>query len=227
MTSHGQTLLGELIRTTINAKQVDENYRPDWLNGMELDFWVPEWNLAFEFQGDQHFSPVYGLQHMVAQQVRDKLKRKLCEARGIALLSFEATCLEPFKMRCKLSYHLARLHPKMKKGERRRLINKILIPKHANKRERKIALKRKLAYCRTLKESFHSPTAHKKGSQLRKAAFEDNFRGINWRELYTLRKQAQDHYNPPPPPLPRYGMGMAKASRYATSRPPWVFPPSE
>lgn len=67
-----------------------ENYRPVWMQGLELDFYYPDQKLAFEVQGDQHnrFTPKFHacIEDFVAQQDRDKRKKHLCKSRGIELV---------------------------------------------------------------------------------------------------------------------------------------------
>ena len=62
--------------------------RPAWLEGLELDGFCPNLDLAFEHQGGYH----YGLDRRfdagasAAVQRRDELKKRLCQARGITLI---------------------------------------------------------------------------------------------------------------------------------------------
>ena len=65
-----------------------------WLfhNGtLHLDFYLPEYNIAIECQGIQHFQPVEfwgGEEGLRNTQERDQAKRLLCEQHGIRLLYF-------------------------------------------------------------------------------------------------------------------------------------------
>ena len=68
-----------------------------WLKNvrlMKLDFYLPEYNIAIECQGDQHFKnsferPIFIRQDYIAKQSeRDKLKHDQCEAHGIPILYF-------------------------------------------------------------------------------------------------------------------------------------------
>lgn len=69
-----------------------EKVNPDWLNGLELDGYNEELNLAFEYHGQQHYSyyPDFfhkkGIHEFVSQICRDKIKRYLCKQKGIDLI---------------------------------------------------------------------------------------------------------------------------------------------
>ena len=53
-----------------------------------LDFYLPEYNIAIEVQGDQHYTPIErfgGIEDYELRLARDKTKRKLCKEHGIEL----------------------------------------------------------------------------------------------------------------------------------------------
>ena len=63
-----------------------------WLEGLELDIFIPELDLGIEYQGVQHFKPVEhwgGMEALKELQVRDKKKRQLCQSLGIGLIYFK------------------------------------------------------------------------------------------------------------------------------------------
>lgn len=88
MSSYGQELLASYL-TALTGKTPEVDVYPKWLNGMELDLFYPEWDLAIEFQGQQHYVPTYGANALRKQQAIDKRKRHLCEANGILLVRFD------------------------------------------------------------------------------------------------------------------------------------------
>ncbi len=66
--------------------------RPDWLEGLELDVFVPDHSVAFEFQGHQHqtrrsfmHSGVESFEKLLS---RDRRKQTRCRERGVELLYF-------------------------------------------------------------------------------------------------------------------------------------------
>ena len=53
---------------------------------MELDIYLPQEKLAFEYQGEQHFYDCYFLGSKWSQQQRDNEKRQACIENGIILI---------------------------------------------------------------------------------------------------------------------------------------------
>ena len=60
-----------------------------WLNNYQLDFYFPEYKLAVEVQGQQHFRETKYFQTNLETQIkRDKEKKELCEKNGVVLLYY-------------------------------------------------------------------------------------------------------------------------------------------
>lgn len=74
-----------------NNIKFEEQKKFNWLvykNKLSLDFYLPDYNIAIECQGIQHFEPIDffgGKEAFEAQKERDKIKAKLCESNGILL----------------------------------------------------------------------------------------------------------------------------------------------
>lgn len=153
--SYGQSLMRTLLTQQVDAQFV-ENYRPEWLDGMELDFYFEAIRMAIEFQGGQHFTPCFGWGAMNAQRNRDTRKKAICKGRGIRLIRIEATDLNLSRFRCMLNQrgfaHVLK-HPRFAKG-----FNRL-----------------GTAYRVMLKEKFNCPTAHRRGTKPRKEAFVSAF----------------------------------------------------
>jgi hypothetical protein len=72
----------------------------DWLRinnkgVLELDFYIPDVNIAIECQGRQHFEPVRWNYNLTYEEIeeqyngvveRDSIKKSLCDLNGITLL---------------------------------------------------------------------------------------------------------------------------------------------
>lgn len=65
-----------------------------WLNGLELDFYLPEHHTAIECQGVQHFVKQHFFEPLEVVQERDKRKHDLCERNGIKLLYYSDLNIE-------------------------------------------------------------------------------------------------------------------------------------
>jgi len=87
-----ETKLFELVKKYFQDYKVYFHYRQSWLNGLELDIFVPDKSLAIEYMGKQHYEPVnfFGgkLSHLAVIE-RDKLKKELCDKNGIHLIYFD------------------------------------------------------------------------------------------------------------------------------------------
>lgn len=93
-----QRQLATVVSEAYPGKQIIENY---WLStvlpgtegkiGIEIDVWVPELKLGFEYQGEQHYfdmSKVYGPSSLLQlYQNRDKVKTAVCEYEQVRLIA--------------------------------------------------------------------------------------------------------------------------------------------
>ena len=62
-----------------------------WLSKLKLDFYLPEYNIAIECQGEQHFKPIKhfgGDEELKLVSIRDKRKRKLCNKHNIRIVYY-------------------------------------------------------------------------------------------------------------------------------------------
>ena len=71
-----------------------------WLNNYQLDFYFPEYKLAIEVQGRQHFEEkIFFHKTLDEQTKRDFKKKKLCEENGVTLLYYANYNMEfPYKV---------------------------------------------------------------------------------------------------------------------------------
>jgi hypothetical protein len=66
-------------------------WKPDWLDGQSVDIYVPAINVAFEYQGEQHYKPVAffgGEKGFWDGQARDARKREHLTRQGVALIEW-------------------------------------------------------------------------------------------------------------------------------------------
>jgi hypothetical protein len=83
--------LFRIVRAIFSHIEVFRRIRPDWLEGLELDIFVPSQSIAIEYHGPQHFAPVwpYGKEESFRQlQERDARKRAILSRNGIVLCVF-------------------------------------------------------------------------------------------------------------------------------------------
>lgn len=97
--SKAEFLMGRSLDLLFPDEKHEDNYRPEWLEGLELDRFYPRLGVAFEFQGAQHFSFVSRFHRssrdLRRQQKRDKKKLKLCTKKKIILIAIKTKRLTP------------------------------------------------------------------------------------------------------------------------------------
>ena len=89
-----ESVLFRQIQNIFPDKQILRHYRPPWLEGMEIDIFLPEINLGIEYQGQQHFHPIRawgGKKSFEKLQERDARKKILCAQFGILLAEISYT----------------------------------------------------------------------------------------------------------------------------------------
>ena len=82
------------ILTNIGITKIEEQYKiptPSRKYSYRLDFYIPEYKIGIEYQGEQHYQVVEffgGEEKLILQQERDKNKSQYCFDNGIELLVF-------------------------------------------------------------------------------------------------------------------------------------------
>lgn len=83
-----ETILYQIVAKIFKDEKILRHHRPDWLDGLELDIYIPRLNIAFEYQGQQHFHPIKawgGVAALKALQERDERKLRICTSLNIKL----------------------------------------------------------------------------------------------------------------------------------------------
>lgn len=89
-----ETLLYNIVVNILPNHQITRHIRPDWLEGLELDIYIPKLGIGIEYQGIQHFQAVDhwgGQKSLENLQIRDKKKQELCKKAGVVLVEFDYT----------------------------------------------------------------------------------------------------------------------------------------
>ena len=81
----------DLYYKILNAFKLEVRHhgRPNWLGMQHLDIYIPELNLAFEYQGIQHEEPIDyfgGINGFLNTKKRDEIKRIKCRENGLTLI---------------------------------------------------------------------------------------------------------------------------------------------
>jgi|GEM_PF-3481859 len=86
-----EQLAKEILDHYFKWSQTQDNIRPSWTNGLEIDRFYPNLGVAIEFQGPQHYRLVSSMQtrEKFENQVKfDSLKRNFCLKKGVFYLPF-------------------------------------------------------------------------------------------------------------------------------------------
>lgn len=87
-----ETILFYIIQFLFPNKTILRHYRPNFLQGLELDIFIKELKVGIEYQGIQHFEPVDywgGEKALQKLKERDKKKKEICSSLGIRLVYFK------------------------------------------------------------------------------------------------------------------------------------------
>ncbi len=83
-----ETQLFRILEAEFSQTKVLQHGSPRWLGRQHFDIWLPDWNVAVEYHGLQHFQPVdfFGGEAAFKKNVeRDKKKLNLARRHGIKL----------------------------------------------------------------------------------------------------------------------------------------------
>lgn len=86
-----ETHLFGAISEMFKPHKVLFHYKPEFLNGLELDMYVEDLRLGIEYQGVQHFKPIKhwgGENALRKQQERDLRKKELCSKNSVTIIYF-------------------------------------------------------------------------------------------------------------------------------------------
>ena len=91
--------LERCVMNYLDEKKITYDYqtRFKWLGRQSLDFYLPDYNVGIECQGEQHFFPVErfgGDKGLNKCKKRDKLKFKKCQKNGIKVLYYSNLGIE-------------------------------------------------------------------------------------------------------------------------------------
>jgi len=84
-----ETYLFEQLQKEFSETEVIQHGKPFWLGKQHFDIWIPEWKIAIEFHGPQHFDPVEiwgGEKALEATKLRDQKKINLSIENGVELI---------------------------------------------------------------------------------------------------------------------------------------------
>jgi len=87
-----ETSLFYKLKQEFSGYEVIHHGKPEWLSRQHFDIWIPEINVAIEYQGAQHFQAIEafgGEEGLAKTQERDQRKKALCENNNVRLILVE------------------------------------------------------------------------------------------------------------------------------------------
>jgi hypothetical protein len=90
-TGVSETILHWIVTAIFSPDRVLFRSKPSFLDGLELDIFVPARRLAIEFQGEQHYIPfrhLGGEKHLRSVRRRDRIKEQRCKEAGVRIEYF-------------------------------------------------------------------------------------------------------------------------------------------
>jgi hypothetical protein len=99
--SAGEQLLRDILKFNINNDNVLYNYRGLGIKNdktnfdLEIDIYYPDYKLAFEFQGEEHYKQTNFASEDIVEEIKrhDFIKEKFCKENGITLVKINAMTL--------------------------------------------------------------------------------------------------------------------------------------
>jgi len=112
----GEGIMRSILSLIADGKECHDGSKPDFLvnpstgNKLEFDRYYPFENVAFEFNGPQHYRPTgrFTKREVTAQRKRDAVKRKICKDKEVALVVVHGDDLSIPKMLKKIGDLLPR-----------------------------------------------------------------------------------------------------------------------
>ena len=99
-----------VVRELFPEETIQREASPSWLGRQRLDIYIPSLKLAFEYQGEQHFSAVNlfgGEEGLNRARERDARKRALCIANGVQVVDvLHSHVLTPATIRIRVRKYL-------------------------------------------------------------------------------------------------------------------------
>lgn len=86
-----ESVLANIVQELFKNYTIYRNYRPEILEGLELDIYIQELKLGIEYQGIQHIKPVKqwgGEENLKIRKEHDQRKAELCKKNNIELIYF-------------------------------------------------------------------------------------------------------------------------------------------
>jgi len=86
-----EAILYNIVCVLLPNRKILRHYRPEFLEGLELDIFIPDLRVGIEYQGIQHYEPTShwgGEDAFHRLKIRDSRKKQLCRQASLNLIYF-------------------------------------------------------------------------------------------------------------------------------------------
>lgn len=86
-----ETTLYKIVQSLFPNTHIERHYRPDWLERLELDIFIPQMSLGIEYHGIQHYQPIEhwgGIEGLIKRQEHDMRKSQLAKINNVSIAYF-------------------------------------------------------------------------------------------------------------------------------------------
>ncbi|WP_226386344.1 hypothetical protein [Staphylococcus sp. Marseille-Q1834] len=87
-----ETTMFKIVEDIFHEYQCKRHFRPNWLQGLEIDIYIPKLKLGFEYNGIKHYEALEhwgGETQLLKQQRYDQIKQDLCEENDVKLITIK------------------------------------------------------------------------------------------------------------------------------------------
>lgn len=84
-----ETIMFNMVEKLFENYECERHFRPQWLEGLEIDIYIPELKIGFEYNGIQHYKAVKhwgGEEQLIKQRKNDKRKKAICKKNDVELI---------------------------------------------------------------------------------------------------------------------------------------------
>lgn len=97
--SYGQAITEQIClkldkNSDLQGKTLKDLINPETCCKLHPDVWMPKYKTMVEYDGVQHYSPIYGIDNFLSTQKNDKIKEQYCKEKNYHLIRIDSRTLK-------------------------------------------------------------------------------------------------------------------------------------